>query len=87
MNLTVVDDGAYDGLIVQVPGEACSSTYVAPVAEHRFYGSSGGIIAGTDTLSCIDRADEYTISTMDWGVLSHAADNFAIEVLVEEARN
>ena len=87
MNLEVVNDGIYDGLIVQAPGEVCSSTYVAPVGEHRFYGSSGGLATSNDTTSCFDRADEYTMSTMEWGVLTHAADNYAIEVLIAEASN
>jgi hypothetical protein len=81
MNLEVAHDGTYDGLIVQVPGKICSSTYIHPVGEHRFHGSSQGISTRNDETSCFDMATEYTMSTMEWGVLAHAADNYAIQIL------
>lgn len=76
--LEAVDDGTYWGLIVQVPGEACSALS-ENVGKHRFYGSSGGITTTSNALSC-DEFDE-RFNSRDHGVLNQLADYYAIKVL------
>ena len=72
-----VDDGTYWGLVVQVPGEACSSTS-ENVGSHRFYGGSAGITTAGNVM----RGKSTTRTTLEnWGILVQIADIFAIRVL------